>query len=190
MADLTLPRPADRNYYFTKQVDQGTISELTQKIIEINESDREAERIYAFHGLPYVASPIKIFIDSYGGAVYQCFGLIGIMDQSKTPIHTIVTGAAMSCGFMISICGHKRFAYKHATLMYHQVSSGVWGKLAEMQQDVVETERLQKIIESITVERTRIMAYTLKENFEHKRDWFMNVDEALKNGCIDDIVGG
>ena len=85
--------------------------------------------------------------------------------------------------------GHKRFAYKHATLMYHQVSSGVWGKLAEMQQDVVETERLQKIIESITVDRTRIMAYRLKENFEHKRDWFMDANEALKNGCIDAIVG-
>ena len=64
---------------------------------------------------------IKIYIDSYGGQVYQCFGLIGVM-ESKTEIHTVCS-AAMSCGFIILINGHKRFAYRHATPLYHRVSS-------------------------------------------------------------------
>lgn len=186
--DLSIPLPKTRNLYFTSQVDQSSISNLSRAILEINANDKFLIKQYELFGLDYKPKPIKIYIDSYGGAVYQCFGLLGIMDSSETPIHTIVTGAAMSCGFMMAIHGHKRFAYKHATLMYHQISSGTWGKLREMEEDIEETRRLQEKIEEMTVKKTNISLSTLKENFERKKDWFMNAEIALKNGCIDQII--
>ncbi|MHA1290361.1 MAG: ClpP family protease, partial [Candidatus Thorarchaeota archaeon] len=129
-----------------------------------------------------------IFIDSYGGQVYQCFGLLSVMKASKTEIHTIVTGAAMSCGFMMLISGHKRYAYSLSTPLYHQVSSVAWGKLKDMEEDVQETKRLQKIIEDITYERTNITRKRLKEVFKGKKDWFMSADEALRLGVVDEIL--
>jgi hypothetical protein len=39
----------------------------------------------------------------------------------------------MSCGFLIAIAGHKRFAYSNSTFMYHQVSNGFAGKLKDME---------------------------------------------------------
>ena len=110
-----LPLPKERNIYFTRQVDQSSIGDLTKQIIEINEDDKHLRKLYDVYGIDYTAKPINIYIDSYGGAVYQCFGLISVMERSKTPIHTIVTGCAMSCGFMILISGHKRFAHKLST---------------------------------------------------------------------------
>jgi ATP-dependent Clp protease protease subunit len=188
MASVTLDLPKDRNLYFTKQVDQNSIGDLTQKIIEINEDDMRLTKIYAFHDIEYKPKPIKIYIDSYGGNVYQCFGLLSVMKRSKTPIHTIVTGCAMSCGFMMLISGHKRFAHELSTPLYHQVSSAAWGKLKDMEQDVEEAKRLQKIIENITLDRTTISKSKLKEVLEQKIDWFMSAEEALKLGVVDEIL--
>lgn len=178
-----IPIPKSRTLYLTDQVTQKSIGDLTKSILEINEDDSQLEKIYAIHSLKYERKPIKIYIDSYGGYVYQCFGLLSIMESSETPIHTIATGAAMSCGFMILICGHKRFGYKLCTPMYHQVSSWAAGKVQDMKED-----RLQKIIEEITLKRTKIKKEKLEKIREKKHDWFMTAEQAVKNGVLDEIL--
>jgi ATP-dependent protease ClpP protease subunit len=104
------------------------------------------------------------------------------MDASITPIHTVVTGVAMSAGFMIAIHGSKRYAYKHATFMYHQLSSVAWGTLADMKDSVEESERLHKKLIELVIKKTKIPLKTLEENYERKKDWFMPVEEALSLG--------
>jgi ATP-dependent Clp protease protease subunit len=188
LINLAQPKPIDRNLFFSEQVDQKSISELTKKIIEINETDDFNEKIYSCYNLEYQRQPIKIYIDSYGGYVYQCFGLLSIIEASKTPIHTIVTGCAMSCGFMILISGHKRFGYSMSTPLYHQVSTGFEGKVADMELDLIETKRLQKMIEQITLKRTKITKQKLSEIYKQKIDWFMNAKQALQLGVIDEII--
>lgn len=185
---INLPEPKERNLYLAAQVNQDTMNNLTKDIISINESDEYLKKVYAVHDIEYKPKPIKIYIDSYGGAVYQCFGLIGVMEKSQTPIHTYVTGAAMSCGFIILIHGHKRFGYKHATPLYHQVSTGFWGKVADMEEDLKEAKRLQKKIEDMTIERTKITPSKLEKIYKRKTDWFMSAEDALKLGVIDEIV--
>jgi ATP-dependent Clp protease protease subunit len=186
MADLRNPK--SRNLFLAQQVNQDSINKISQAIIEINEDDAELISICKLHDLVYTPKPIKLYIDSYGGAVYQCFGLLGIMRESKTPIHTIVTGCAMSCGFLISVSGHKRFGYPKATYMYHQVSSAAWGKLKDIEEDVIETKRLQKMIEDITIENTKITEKKLEKVYKTKKDWFIDSDDALKLKVIDEII--
>jgi ATP-dependent Clp protease protease subunit len=164
------------------------MNKLTKAIIEINEDDEYLKKLYGVHNIDYKPGPIQIYIDSYGGAVYQCFGLLGVMDKSETPIHTIVTGAAMSCGFMILISGHKRFGYKHSTPLYHQVSTGFYGKVQDMEESLAEAKRLQKKIEDITFEKTSISKKKLAEILKNKKDWFMGAEEALALGVIDGIL--
>jgi ATP-dependent Clp protease protease subunit len=184
----TLPIPKDRNLYLPKQVDQASMNDLTKDIININENDKHLKDLYNVYNLEYNPQPIKIYIDSYGGMVYQCFGLIGVMERSETPIHTIVTGAAMSCGFLILINGHNRFAYQHATPLYHQVSTGFYGKVKDMEEKLEETKRLQGKIEEMTIRLTKISKKKLSEVLKNKRDWFMSAEEALNLGVIDSIV--
>jgi ATP-dependent Clp protease protease subunit len=185
---MSLPSIKDRILMFNSAVDLSSIGSLSKSIIEINHSDSENSKIYALNNLVYTPQPIKIYIDSYGGYVYQCFGLLGVIANSKTPIHTIVTGCAMSCGFMIAITGHHRSAYKTSTFMYHQVSTVEWGKLKEIEESITETKRLQKIIEQHTLNHTKITSAKLKEVYEKKKDWFMNPQQALANGVIDVII--
>jgi ATP-dependent Clp protease protease subunit len=133
----TIPLPSNRRFLFSKEVTAESISELSERILEVNEEDEFLTKLYHIHELTYIRKPLKIFLDSPGGFVYCCFGLLSIMDKSKTPIHTIATGAAMSCGFLILIHGHRRFAYEHATPMYHQVMGGAIGKISDMEEDVI-----------------------------------------------------
>ena len=183
-----LPIPQSRNLYLPTQVDQESMNKLTKSIIDINESDDLIEKIYAVHDIKYTPKPIKIYIDTYGGLVYQCFGLIGVMEKSETPIHTIVTGAAMSCGFMILINGHRRFGYQHATPLYHQVSTGFFGNVKDMEESLVEAKRLQEKIEEMTLRKTKISKKRLKKIFDNKVDWYMSATEALKLRVIDEII--
>lgn len=183
-----LPLPKDRDLFFTKQVDQSSIGDITQKIIEINNDDEQLKKIFSIYNLKYEPEPIKLYIDSYGGYVYQCFGLLSVMERSKTPIHTIVTGCAMSCGFMMLISGHKRFAHKLSTPLYHQVSSGTFGTVKEMEEQLQETKRLQEQLENIVKEKTNISKKKLKEILDNKKDWYMTSEEALELGVIDEIL--
>ena len=188
MAGTALPIPKGRNLYLPKQVNQESMNDLTKSIIEINENDAYLKKLYSIHDITYVPKPIKIYIDSYGGLVYQCFGLIGVMEKSETPIWTIVTGAAMSCGFMILINGHKRLGYAHATPLYHQVSTGFHGKVQDMEESFIETKRLQEKIEEMTCRLTKIPKTKLKKVLKNKIDWFMSAEEALILGVIDEIL--
>lgn len=115
-------------------------------------------------------------------------GLVGVMEKSKTPIHTIVTGAAMSCGFVILICGHKRFGYKYSTPMYHQVGSWSHGKIQDLKENLNQTENLQALIEKITVQKTNIKIKKLKDLRSKKFDWYLTAKKALQCGVIDEIL--
>lgn len=186
MADLE--KPSSRNLFFAHQVDQDKINDLSKAIIEIREHDEFLKKLYPLYGLSYEPKPIVIHIDSYGGAVYQCFGLLSIMKAKGTPVDTIVTGCAMSCGFMIAIHGARRSIHKHGTMMYHQVSTGLFGKVADIEEDLVETQRLQKKIEEMTLENTKITKEKLLKVYKGKQDWYLDAKEALKWGCVDDII--
>lgn len=186
MADIT--KPLDRNLFFYKDVDQDSIGKLSEDIIKINDSDNKIIKEAQIYGFTYKPEPIKIYIDSYGGYVYQILGLISIINKSEIPIHTIATGAAMSSGFMLLISGHRRFVYELATPLYHQVSSGCWDKIKDMEEKLEEIQRLQKILEDLTLKRTKINYEKLKDVYDRKFDWYMTAQEALSLGVVDEII--
>lgn len=188
MGEISLPKPKERKLFFSKQVNQESIEKLSKDIILINESDRLLEKIYKVYDLVYIPKPIEIYIDSYGGNVYQAMGLVGIIDKSITPVHTICTGVAMSCGFIILIHGHKRFCYEHGTPLYHQVSGSSDGKVEDIEQYLIEAKRLQNKIEEMTIRKTKITKQQLDENRAKKIDWYVTAKEAKDLKVVDEII--
>ena len=208
---IEIPKPKSRNIYFPHQFDQINVNDVTKSIIDIQESDKLIRKISSINNMKYKPEPIKIYIDSYGGNVYQCMGLISLIDSYRndkkilskgnqqqlqngqeinlnTEIHTICTGAAMSCGFMLLISGHKRFCYENSTAMYHTVANMTGGKIQELEDDIEETRRLQKIIEKIVLSKTLITKERLRTVYKEKYDWFINSEECLKLGVVDEII--
>ena len=185
---IQLPSPKERNLYLASQVDQSSINLITKSIIDINGDDEYLGKLYSAHDINYIPKPICLYIDSYGGSVYQCLGLLNIMEKSKTPLHTITTGCAMSAGFMIAICGHKRFAYENSTFLYHQVSGGTGGTVKEMEEKIIEVKRLLVSLEEIVLSKTSISEEQIKNIYETKKDWYITSGEALELKIIDKII--
>ena len=130
--------------------------------------------------------PIKIYIDSTGGCLSDTFTMIDAIKLSKTPVWTICTGAAYSGGFFTFIAGHRRFAYDHASFLYHEgatatgADAGKFRNYAEFYQK--ELEQLKEV----TLKYTKITPEEYKEHI--KDDWWMTADEALKYGVCDEIA--
>jgi ATP-dependent Clp protease protease subunit len=160
--------------YLTDQEEDNTIS-VIKSILEINEDNK-------------TSSPIKLYINSYGGDVYEFFGLIDVIIASKTPVYTYTLGAAMSCALLVALAGHKRFAYKHSTFMYHQISLGEWDVAKNLEEDLIETKRLHKLIEEMVLDKTTITKEQIEDVHNHKRDWYISPEEALKYKIIDQII--
>ena len=141
--DNTYINCENRIFYLSDYVDNSSIGQLCWSLIfQLQEDDKKEAKEKDFQ-----REPIKLYINSYGGSVYDMWALIDIIINSKTPIHTYCTGYAMSAAFKIFLAGHKRFCTKHATFMYHQMSYGKEGKYQDLVEDRVQTDYLQKIIE-------------------------------------------
>jgi ATP-dependent Clp protease protease subunit len=162
--------------YLTEQdQENNNVDSIIKSILEVNESNK-------------TSSPIKLYINSYGGDVYQFFGLIDVILASKTPVYTYTLGAAMSCALLVALAGHKRFAYKHSTFMYHQISLGEWDVAKNLEEDLIETKRLHKLIEELVLDKTTITKKQIEDVHNHKRDWYISPGEALKYKIIDQII--
>jgi len=185
---IEIKNPMERNIFFSGGVESESMKIISEKIITINDDDKMMKKVYALHNLKYKPKPIKIFIDSPGGLVYDAFGTISIIEKSKTPVYTYCTGKAMSCGFMLLIAGHKRFCYEHGTVLYHQIAIGASGKIKDAEERLVEGNRLQKNIEELTLRKTNISKKQLKKNYKEKIDWYITPQEALKLKIVDKII--
>ena len=156
----------------------NNVNELIQSILEINDEDR-------LIGDP---RPIHLYINSYGGDVYNFLGLIDIIIASNTPVYTYTLGSAMSCALLVALVGHKRFAYKHSTFMIHQIISGEENTVKSLERDLVESKRLQKILDTFILSKSKITKRQLSKVYNSNKDWYISADDALKYQIIDQII--
>ena len=174
-----------RDLILGENVTSCSVKDIIKSIMDINyDDDIKCKEFSNFE-----RKPISLYINTYGGSVYDGFGLINIIKASTTPIYTYVVGEAMSMGLPILVSGARRFAYKYSTIMYHEMSTLMWDKLESIKQDLKEGERLQVILDSIILNNTQILKEKLDNIKERKIDWYISAEEALKLGIIDEIIG-
>lgn len=185
---MNLENPFDRNIFFYADVTQEAIGELTAMIVEIESHDLRLKKAAAAYGMVYTPDPIMFYINTPGGDAYACLGLVGIMKNCTTPIHTIVTGCAMSAGFIMAINGHKRFCYESSSYMWHEAGYMALGKTTEHEENMNESVRIQKIFDKNITEKTNLTDKDLKKIYRTKQDKYISSDAALKLGIVDVIL--
>jgi len=131
--------------------------------------------------------PIKLYIDSNGGCLTDTLTMIDAIEMSNTPVWTICTGCAYSGGFFTFIAGHKRFAYPHASFLYHEGSTGNSADAGKFRNFADFYMKQLKQLEEITLKYTKITPDEYKEHI--KDDWWMTSEEAVKYGVADEIIG-
>lgn len=175
----------NRIFYLSDDIDNTSLGLINSSLLALIAKDNESERKSKGD---FVRKPIKLHINSYGGEVYDMWGLIDIIEKSKTPIHTYCTGYAMSAAFIIFIAGHERFISNHATLLYHQMSCWRSGTYQDLLEDGEERDWLQNSIESFVKSHTNIKQTRLNTVRKNKIDWYIHADEAIELGIADEII--
>jgi ATP-dependent Clp protease protease subunit len=174
----------ERTLYLFDAIEKTSVRTVIENIMKINKLDNDTDK----REKDYKRAPIEIIINSKGGSVYDGLGLINVIDNSQTAIHTYVYGIAASMGLLIAVSGHKRFAGRLSTFMYHSVSNTIGGKLEHLKNRIDEVQRLQAVYDDYLLARTKLESAQLIPVQEYKRDWFMSPDEALGWGIVDEIV--
>ena len=95
----------------------------------------ELDNIMNAHKLCIDPIPIYLHINSYGGIIFDALTAIDVIKACKVPVYTIIEGATASAGTLISVVGDKRFIRPNAHMLIHQLSSGCWGKMMEIEDD-------------------------------------------------------
>ena len=132
--------------------------------------------------------PIKMYINSPGGSVYDGLAIYDTMEFIQNDVHTIVTGLAASMSFILAINGTKgcRKALKHSRFMQHQVMSGIDGQGTDIAIHNKEVQTLKKELIDIVVDKTGQPLSKIKKDME--RDYWMRADLAKAYGCVDEVI--
>jgi ATP-dependent Clp protease protease subunit len=172
----------DRHIILNDEIDSSLYETVVMAIKKMNLEDEKAN-------IPMSErKPINLFVNSYGGSVYDGFAIINAILSSKTPVHTHCDGYVMSMGLAIFIAGHFRFCGKYSNFMYHEVSTMSFGKNTEIEEVTKENKRLQKMYDSLVTERTGLKQNQLDRVKRGKKDWFFGSSEAVEYGIVHELV--
>jgi ATP-dependent Clp protease protease subunit len=94
----------------------------------------------------------------------------------------------MSMALVVFAAGHRRFASKYATFMYHEASYGSDGKVLFHEQELKETKRTDKICDEYFLSKTKFTAKQLKDIRDKRSEWYFDVKTAMKYGLVDELL--
>jgi ATP-dependent Clp protease, protease subunit len=131
--------------------------------------------------------PIKLFITSNGGYVYQVFSAIDTINNMEIPVHTICKGFVASAGTILSLSGKKRFITKNSYMLIHEIRSGMWGKYQQIKDDYENCKTLMDHLKKIYMEKTNIKDERELDEIL-KKDISWNAQICLEKGLVDEII--
>ena len=131
---------------------------------------------------------ITIYVNSPGGFISDGLAIYDTMQFIKPDIQTVCTGMAASMASVILCAGTKgkRKILPNAKVLIHQPWGGTMGTAADMTIEVNEINKEKQRIYEILAKHTGKTAEEI--SLDSQRDFWLNADEALKYGCVDEIV--
>lgn len=158
-----------------------------ESIFKLNILLREAEKFV--HTMSFDLNvkniPIYLHINSFGGLLYDAYAAVDAIKNLRVPVYSIIEGCAASAGTIISVVCTKRFIGKNAHMLIHQLSSSMWGKMSEIEDEYKHLNELMKQIKRLYGEYTKISKKELTELLKH--DIWLNPQTCIQYGLVDAI---
>jgi ATP-dependent Clp protease protease subunit len=134
-------------------------------------------------------TPITCYVDSPGGSVKSGLSMVDTINLISPEVATINTGMAASMGSILLGCGTKgkRSALPNSRVMLHQVSSGAQGHIDDMEISIAEAKKYnERLFEMLGEYSGKSKEEVL---LDCNRDNWLNAEEALAYGIIDEVIG-
>ena len=110
------------------------------------------------------------------------------MNYLKCDVSTVCFGQAASMGAVLLANGadKKRFALPNSRVMIHQPLGGARGQASDIEIQAKEILTLKDKLNKILADKTKQNLKKIQTDTE--RDFFMNAEEAVKYGIIDEVL--
>lgn len=131
---------------------------------------------------------INLYINSPGGLVDQTMAIYDTMQFLGCDVATYCIGQASSGAAIILAAGMKgnRFALPNAKVMLHQPYGGITGQAEDIRIQAEEVLRDKALLNKILAKHTGQDPEKIAAEIE--RDRYMNAQEALEYGLVDEIL--
>ena len=132
---------------------------------------------------------IHLYINSPGGSVTAGLAIYDTMQFIKSDVSTMCVGQAASMGSFLLSGGAKgkRYCLPNARTMIHQPSGGAQGQATDIDIQAREILIIRQRLNELLAEHTGQDVETIARDTE--RDNFMNAQQSLAYGLIDEVVG-
>lgn len=168
----------NRTFWLQGEISENNL-ELVNYLIRWNREDK---------GIPIEnRKPIRLIIDSPGGALSVSETLSNLISSSYTPVYGIALGNVASGASMIYLSCHKRYALPNTVFVLHKGScSGLSGNFNELQAFMNDYEKQISDLSNFYIEHTSYTEEEVKQNIQ--TDWYIRIDEALEKGLVNEKI--
>ena len=170
----------DNHIYYYSSVNKKSALELNMKLREV-----ENKLIKKYNEHQSHQEYVYLHINSFGGSVFSAFSIIDTIKNMKIPVVSIIEGAAASAATLISVMCDYKIIYQTSYMLIHQLSSGTWGKMNELEDEMENLKELMNSIRKIYRENTNISEGEINEILKHDLWW--NSEICLAKGLVDEI---
>ena len=131
---------------------------------------------------------IFLYINSPGGSVTAGMAIYDTMQYIKSDVSTICIGMAASMGAFLLAAGTKgkRKALPNSEIMIHQPSGGAQGQATDIAIQAEHIIKTKQKMNEILAQRTGQSIEKIAVDVE--RDYFMNAQESMAYGIIDEVI--
>tara|TARA_B100001057_G_scaffold383067_1_gene389195 strand:- start:573 stop:1133 length:561 start_codon:yes stop_codon:yes gene_type:complete len=133
---------------------------------------------------------LKLYINSYGGDLYEAFALIDIMKNSYHHVSTIGIGAVMSAGLLVFACGKQgeRYIAKNTGIMNHQHSDTMESKMHDMRSQMKENNNCEMRCLNLLREATGMSLADVRKKLNTPSDQYFTAKQMIDNKLADHIL--
>lgn len=131
---------------------------------------------------------INIYINSPGGSITSGMAIYDTMNYIKSDVSTICIGMAASMAAFLLSSGKKgkRYILPNSEIMIHQPLGGAQGQATEIKIAAERILRLKEKLNKILSINTGKPLDKIENDTE--RDHFMDAEESLRYGIVDEIL--
>jgi len=171
----------ENKIYYYANVNRESAVELNKKIGEL-----ESKSLTLANNLDIDPPTLKILINSGGGSITAGISSMDTILRCKVPVETYVDGFSASAATFISVVGEKRFMSRNSYMLIHQLSSSLWGKYSEIEDEKKNLDLMMETIKNVYKEYTKVPMKKLDEILKHDLLWDANT--CLKYRLIDEVI--
>ena len=171
----------ENKIYYYAGVNRDSAVELNKKLGEL-----ESKSLTLGNNLDIEPPTLKILINSGGGSVTAGISSMDTILRCKVPVYTYVDGFCASAATFLSVVGSHRFMSRNSYMLIHQLSSSLWGKYSEIEDEKKNLDLMMETIKNVYREYTQVPMNKIDEILKHDLLW--DAKTCLKYRLIDEII--